>query len=244
MRYTITHVITLAILLFASCSSDGKTTNNGGSGSEKLKVDVDSIAYIIGMNIGENLNKMDSTLNIKALCRGIEESYVGNEEISFEAAKEYYLRYTAYSKAAKIRQYEEQFLKDILVSNRSYARTTSGLTYTVSDIGDEELTPRNDKDSVTIIVTMSDVNGKKLIESDTLRSVLGDLIASQKESVRLIGKGGKISAWAPASESYGENGNKMLGVAPNSTLLFDIELLDFWKYSYAASLKASKLKKR
>ena len=227
-------------MLFAACSSSDKPLNNGGSGSEKLTVDVDSIAYIIGMNIGENLNKMDSTLNIKALCRGIEESYVGNEQISFEDAKEYYLRYTAYSKAAKIRQYEEQFLADILVSNRSYARTSSGLTYTVGDIGDEEQTPHNDKDSVTIIYTMSDANGKKIIESDTLRSALGDLLDAQKESVKLIGKNGKITAWAPASESYGENGNKELGVAPNSTLLFEIELIDFWKYSYAASRRTQK----
>ncbi len=240
MKYIITPAISLAIMLFAACSSSDKPLNNGGSGSEKLTVDVDSIAYIIGMNIGENINKMDSTLNIKALCRGIEESYVGNEQISFEDAKEYYLRYTAYAKAAKIRQYEEQFLADILVSNRSYARTSSGLTYTVADIGDEEQTPRNDKDSVTIVYTMSDAQGKKLIESDTLRSVLADLLDAQKESVKLIGKGGKISAWAPASKSYGENGNKELGVTPNSTLLFEIELIDFWKYSYAASRRAQK----
>ena len=61
MKYIITPAISLAIMLFAACSSSDKPLNNGGSGSEKLTVDVDSIAYIIGMNIGENINKMDST---------------------------------------------------------------------------------------------------------------------------------------------------------------------------------------
>ena len=49
--------------------------------------------------------------------------------------------------------------------------------------------------------------------------------------VKLIGKGGKINAWMPSSAAYGAEGDKELGVAPNATLYFEIELVDLDKYT-------------
>ena len=48
---------------------------------------------------------------------------------------------------------------------------------------------------------------------------------------KLIGKGGKINAWMPSSAAYGAEGDKELGVAPNATLYFEIELVDLDKYT-------------
>ena len=39
-------------------------------GSVKLAVDTDSVAYVIGMNIGRNLQRMDSTIRVEAVCEG------------------------------------------------------------------------------------------------------------------------------------------------------------------------------
>ena len=52
-----------------------------------------------------------------------------------------------------------------------------------------------------------------------------------RESVKLIGKGGKILAWLPAATAYGADGDKELGVAPNATLYYEIELLELDKYA-------------
>ena len=48
---------------------------------------------------------------------------------------------------------------------------------------------------------------------------------------KLIGKGGKINAWMPSSAAYGAEGDKTLGVAPNATLYYEIELVDVDKYA-------------
>lgn len=224
--------VALAMLLFASCSKGGGDSNKRSS---KMVSDVDSIAYIIGMNIGQNLIEMDTTLNIKALCKGIEDVYNSEENISFEDAKSYYLRYVAYAKADKIRAYEEQFLEDIMESSRSYARTRTGITYNIDVIGDEQQAATSTRDSIKLRYTIQTADGEEVFSSyekgDTLSTTLGDLRKGMQESVKLIGENGKILAWIPASSCYGEVGDKELGIKPNATLFYEIEIIEVNKYS-------------
>ena len=67
MRKTLV-VLTAAALLAGACS---KKTGGG----VKLKTDTDSVAYVIGMNVGMNLMKMDSTINVNAVCEGIRDVF-------------------------------------------------------------------------------------------------------------------------------------------------------------------------
>ena len=94
-------------------------------GGVKLKADTDSVAYIIGMNVGMNLLKMDSTLNVNAVCEGIRDVFRAGAKLSADDAEVYYLRYMNYVLPEKARAYEEQFLADFAKSNRSYACTPS-----------------------------------------------------------------------------------------------------------------------
>ncbi len=41
-----------------------------GTGSMELRNETDSVAYVIGLNVGYNLQRMDSTLNVEAVCPG------------------------------------------------------------------------------------------------------------------------------------------------------------------------------
>ena len=116
--------LTAVALLAGACSRKS-------GGGVKLKADTDSVAYIIGMNVGMNLLKMDSTLNVNAVCEGIRDVFRAGAKLSADDAELYYLRYMNYVLPEKARAYEEQFLADFAKSNRSYARTPSGVTYTV-----------------------------------------------------------------------------------------------------------------
>ena len=58
MRKTFFALTAMALLAGACSRKSG--------GGVKLKADTDSVAYIIGMNVGMNLLKMDSTLNVNA----------------------------------------------------------------------------------------------------------------------------------------------------------------------------------
>ena len=166
-------------------------------GGVKLKADTDSVAYIIGMNVGMNLLKMDSTLNVNAVCEGIRDVFRAGAKLSADDAEVYYLRYMNYVLPEKARAYEEQFLADFAKSNRSYARTPSGVTYAVEVLGDQEQIPVSDRDSVALRYIIRTADGADVYSSyerrDTLRTSLGSLNKGMKESVKLIGKGGKIN---------------------------------------------------
>ena len=209
--------------------------SHGSGGGVKLKTDLDSVAYVIGMNVGVNLQRMDSTRNAEAVCEGIRDVFRGKTRMTMDDAETFYLSYVNYALPEKARAYEEQFLEDIARSNRSYARTSSGVTYTVEEVGDQDLIPTSDRDSVALRWVIRTADGEEVTSSyergDTVRSTLRNLRSGVRESVKLIGRGGKILSWLPAAEAYGAEGDKELGIAPNSTLYYEIELLEVDKYA-------------
>lgn len=218
-----------AVLLAGACSK------KSGGGGVKLKTDTDSVAYVIGMNVGANLLKMDSTINVNALCEGIRDMFRGNEKLTAADAETFYLSYINYALPEKARAYEEQFLLDIVKSNRSYARTSSGVTYTVTAVGDQNQVPTSERDSVALRWVIRTVDGQQITSSyergDTVRSLVRNLKRGVQESVKLIGTGGRINAWMPSSAVYGAEGDRELGIAPNTTLYYEIELVDVDKYA-------------
>ena len=221
-------ILSAAALLAGACSKKS-------GGGVKLKSDTDSVAYVIGMNVGMNLLRMDSTMNVNAVCEGIRDVFRKAPKLSAADAETFYLRYVNYALPEKARAYEEQFLADIAKSNRSYARTSSGVTYTVTAVGDQNLIPTSDRDSLALRWVIRTADGGEIYSSyekgDTVRSLLRDLRKGVQESVKLVGKGGRINAWMPSSAAYGADGDKQLGVAPNTTLYYEIELVDVDKYA-------------
>lgn len=224
----------LVPLLFVAAFLAGACSRKSGGGA-KLRTDVDSAAYVLGMNIGVNLLRMDSTLRVDAVCRGIRDAVAGDTQFTMDEAQAFYLRYVNYLLPEKARAYEEQFLVDIAKSNRSYARTSSGVTYTVDEIGDQnpQSIPSFDRDTVALRWVIRTADGHELYSSyeqgDTVRVRLSELRPGVRESVKLIGKGGRIDAWLPAKEAYGAAGDEKLGIGPNATLYYEIELVDVVK---------------
>ena len=216
--------IVLAILLLSgmSCSGGGKNVT--------LPAETDSVAYVIGLNVGYNLQRMDSTLNVEEVCQGIQDVYEGTTRMTPEEAQAIYLRYVNVSQPEQIQAYEDQFLEDFRQNNRTYAKTDTGLTYEVLDVGDESQTARNSQDTVSFRYTARTVADEVVDSSydrgDMTRMAVGDLMPGLQQSVKLIGKGGRINVWIPARLAYGKEGDESLGIRPNATLFYEIELLD------------------
>ena len=201
-----------------------------GTGSMELRNETDSVAYVIGLNVGYNLQRMDSTLNVEAVCQAVRDVYARTARMTPDEARAVYLRYVNVSQPEQIRAYEEQFLEDFRKSNRSYAKTDTGLTYEVLEIGDESKTPRSDRDTVAIRFVAKTVDGKVVESSyergDTTRTAVGDLMPGLRQSVRLVGEGGRMNVWIPSRLALRAEGDKKLGVVPNATLFYEIELVD------------------
>ncbi|MFI3286078.1 MAG: FKBP-type peptidyl-prolyl cis-trans isomerase [Rikenellaceae bacterium] len=209
---------------FISCKNEPK------SQVAALKSETDSLAYIIGMNIADNLMAMDSTINVGVVCRAIVERSGAKSIISFDDARDYYLRYLTYVEPERKRGYEEQYLEELTKTNRDFTRSKSGLTYNIAVIGDESLTPKGINDLVSMRYSVSRIDGEEIFSSyeagDTLTIPLKELPAGMMESVKMIGKGGKVNAWIPSKLAYGEVGDSLLGVQPFETLYYQMELVE------------------
>ena len=217
-------LILALVVTFASC-------NKGGV---KLGAEADSLAYVIGLNVGKSLLQMDSTLNVDVVCTAIKEAYTGHEKMTFEEAKVYYLRQMNYTKYERFKLYEERFLADLAKSDRSYVRTKSGITYKITELGDQQNLPSYQRDTISIRYRITRQDGTEVYSSyeraDTTRNTLAKYIVGLQENLKMVGKGGKFTAWIPSQLAYGAGGNEEMGIEPNSTLCFEVEVLEVDHY--------------
>ncbi len=219
-----TLLVAVAAITVVSCKSEQKSV------ATPLKVETDSLAYIIGMNIADNLMAMDSTINVSVVCRAIEEHSRAKALLTQEEAKNYYLRYLTYVEPERKRGYEDKYLEDMVKANRDYTRSNSGLAYNITVIGDESLTPKGNNDLISLRYVISRIDGEQIFssyeEGDTLVMGLQKLSKGIQESLKMIGKGGKVNAWIPSKLAYGEVGDSLLRVEPFETLYYEMELVD------------------
>lgn len=196
-----------------------------------LAVDEDSLAYVIGMNIGYNLLQMDSTLNLDAVFAAIRDVYEENPKMTMADARIYYLRQMNYAKYEKFKQYEERFLADVVKNNRSFVQTRTGVTYKVDASGDQQTLASNLRDTVVFLYRLSLQDGTEISPAaDTAKLALSDLVKGLQETMKIVGAGGHFDAWIPSDLAYGAGGDEEQGIAPNSTLFYEVDVLEVIPY--------------
>lgn len=103
--------------------------------------------------------------------------------------------------------------------------TSTGLVYVIEEPGGAEHPTL--ADDITIHYKGYTQSGGTFDETDgTPRTFpLSNLIPAWQEGIPLIGRGGKITLYAPPALAYGENPPG--GIPPGAVLVFDVELVDF-----------------
>lgn len=225
------HIITaLCVVLAAMVVACG---GEKSSGHVALTDEVDSMSYIVGMNIGYNLLQMDTTLRREAIIKGLNDALKGSERISADDARTFFLAYMNYGVYERVRNYEEQYLTDLEAADKDVQRTRSGLTYKVAELGDMNTLASSDRDTVSLIYTASRMSGEEVDiaaeREDTVRVALRNLVPGLKEGVKLIGEGGKITLWIPSAQAFGPEGDEAKGIKPNEMLRYELELIDVKK---------------
>lgn len=214
------------ILTLAAAALFAGACSRGGGGGVKLASEADSVAYILGLNIGENLLRMDSALNVGAVALGIGDYFAGRVRLTPAEAQAYYLRYVNHAVPEQLRAQESQWLDD-LTRNTPFKRSESGLRYEITAPGDEADRPAHDDEVMVMRCRIVDRAGREVYASpDTLRLPLGGLTKGLQEGLKLLGKGGSAKLWVPFAAAYGGEGNAALGVEPNQTLYYEVELFD------------------
>ncbi|HGM5491933.1 TPA: FKBP-type peptidyl-prolyl cis-trans isomerase [Serratia fonticola] len=208
----------------------------------KFKNDDEQAAYALGASLGrymENSLKEQEKLGIKLdkdqLIAGVQDAFANQSKLNdsdiektlqgFEArvkaSAQAKMEQDAKENEAKGAKYAETFAKE-----KGAKKTESGLLYKV----EKEGTGEAPKDSDTVVVnykgTLTDgtVFDNSYDRGEPLSFRLDGVIPGWTEGLKHIKKGGKIKLVIPPALAYGKNG--VPGIPANSTLVFDVELLD------------------
>ncbi|MDR1880825.1 MAG: FKBP-type peptidyl-prolyl cis-trans isomerase [Tannerellaceae bacterium] len=192
---------------------------------------MDQISYALGLSIGNNFRSSGiRTLQMEDFVKGIEDVLAEAETaISYDEAKRTlndYFRALQKEKLAINKEAGEEFLR----INRHKAGVTtlpSGLQYEVLKKGTGAKPSAGDQVKCHYTGTLIDGT---TFDSSVQRgepAVFGvsQVIPGWVEALQLMEAGAKWRLFIPSHLAYGERGAGET-IEPNSTLIFDVELLD------------------
>lgn len=218
----------LAVVVMGACNE------TGNSSGEDLKSERERFSYSLGMDIGTNVKqaKVDS-LDMESLAAGMTDVLNGKQTKISEAEGQQIVRnYFMKKQQAELTEAAakgKKFLEDN-AKKPGVVTLPSGLQYKVITLGTGPKPGKDDKVKVHYHGTL--INGK-VFDSSKERGIpaefpVGGVIAGWTEGLQLMPVGSKYMFFIPSNLAYGEMGGGDV-IAPNSTLIFEVELLDILK---------------
>ena len=233
----------LAAVLALSCTS--QKSNVKVDVELPSAAEVDSVSYLIGVNFGSflkgnNFAENLSEINMSQVKKGMQD-FLKAEGSPYDAdfgqqfdidpnqmgqvLNAFIMKKQNYKAAVN-----EAEGKAFLAKNAKRAdvdTTASGLQYTIIAEGaGEKIAPQ---DTVWVNYKGTLLDGTVFDENDSTKFVANRVIKGWTEGLGLLGEGGKATLYIPADLAYGTRGNQ--AIAPNSTLIFDVEVLKVGKYA-------------
>ncbi|OBW91838.1 peptidylprolyl isomerase [Gallibacterium salpingitidis] len=207
----------------------------------KDKKFIEDSSYAIGVFMGKNIQQsLDSQKSLikydnSKILEGVKDTLTGKTTLSDEAlqkqlqaldeqltkATQVQLEKVAKENEQKGKEYRDKYAKQDGVK-----KTESGILYRIEKEGDG-VRP-NPADTVKVNYRGTLIDGTEFDSSykrnQPIEFQLNQLIPGWVEGISLIKKGGKIQLVLPPNLAYGDQQTGQ--IPPNSTLIFDIELLD------------------
>jgi len=202
-----------------------------------LKTQSQKSSYAIGMNIGKNLKRDSVEVDPAVLLRGLKDALAGNKLLlTDEEAK---AALTALQ--AEVRRKEEAKTKAAAVENKKTGEAflaanktkegvvtlPSGLQYKIIKEGTGPKPTAEDTvlchyRGALVDNTEFDSSYKR---GEPLKIPVGGVIKGWTEAIQLMPVGSKWQLYIPSDLAYGERGAPGSPIGPNSTLVFDVELI-------------------
>lgn len=223
-----TAVVALGI---SATSCDSKKSAN-------LKTAVDSASYAIGVNTGAGYKDNLKTLpggeaNVDALIAGFVQAIKGDSTQMSPAEAQAYLQTYFVEASAKEATKNKEAGEAFLAENKTkegVITTESGLQYKVEVEGTGAKPTAEDRVKVHYTGTLLD--GTKFDSSidrgEPAEFGVSQVITGWTEGLQIMPVGSKYTFWIPSELAYGERGAGA-DIKPNSTLKFEVELLEILK---------------
>ena len=195
---------------------------------------MDKVSYALGLSIGNNFqNSGIKKLQVEDFVKGLED-VLGEKQpaISYEEAKQVINDYFMKLQQERL-EINKQAGAEFLEINRHKAGVVelpSGLQYEILKQGTGAKPSANDKVKCHYHGTL--INGT-VFDSSVQRGEpatfgVSQVIPGWVEALQLMPVGSKWRLFIPSILAYGEHGAGDV-IEPNSTLIFDVELLDIVK---------------
>ncbi|MDO4754841.1 MAG: FKBP-type peptidyl-prolyl cis-trans isomerase [Parabacteroides sp.] len=195
---------------------------------------MDKISYALGLSIGNNFqNSGINNLQVEDFVKGLNDVLSGAQPaISYDEAKQVINEYFMNLQKQKL-ELNKQAGEEFLTINKGKAGVVtlaSGLQYQVLQNGEGAKPTAQDKVKCHYHGTL--INGT-VFDSSVQRgqpAVFGvsQVIPGWVEALQLMTVGSKWRLFIPSELAYGEQGAGDV-IEPNSTLIFDVELLEIVK---------------
>ncbi|MBV4368298.1 FKBP-type peptidyl-prolyl cis-trans isomerase [Erwinia phyllosphaerae] len=199
-------------------------------------------AYALGASLGRYMEnslkeqeKLGITLDKQQLISGVQDAFAGKSKLSDQEIEQTLQAFEGRVKTAAQAKMEKDAKENTekgsafaakFAKEKGVKKTESGLMYQVEKEGTGDVP----KDSDTVVVNYKGtlIDGSEFDNSYTrgepLSFRLDGVIPGWTEGLKHVKKGGKIKLVIPPQLAYGKNG--VPGIPANSTLVFDVELLD------------------
>jgi len=195
---------------------------------------MDKISYALGLSIGNNFqNSGINSLQVEDFVKGLNDVLSGAQPaISYDEAKQVINEFFMNLQKQKL-ELNKKAGEEFLTINKGKAGVVtlpSGLQYQVLQNGEGAKPAASDKVKCHYHGTL--INGT-VFDSSVQRgqpAVFGvsQVIPGWVEALQLMSVGSKWRLFIPSELAYGEQGAGDV-IEPNSTLIFDVELLDIVK---------------
>ncbi|MFO7842579.1 MAG: FKBP-type peptidyl-prolyl cis-trans isomerase [Bacteroidales bacterium] len=221
-------ISTFVAFIFSSCSQ-GVNTN------VKLKSDLDSVSYALGVDIANSLERGNvDELNYNAFIKGIEDVFNEKDlEIADDQAKQIiqnYFKQLSDAKTAKNLEEGRKFLEENK-KKEGVKVTESGLQYEIIKEG-EGISP-SPTDTVVVHYRGTLIDGTEFDSShkkgEPARFALNKVMKGWTEGLQLMKEGANYKFYIPTELGLGMQVRPGGPIEPNMALIFDVELIEVIK---------------
>ncbi|WP_329905245.1 FKBP-type peptidyl-prolyl cis-trans isomerase [Porphyromonas pogonae] len=225
----------LLLTIGYSCSTlrniDSKVVQMGAMTTKS-----DSVSYAFGVANADAFKKSlkevpGNPLNERIIAQAFQDVFAGTPKISSNVADSMLRAYFTKAAAQKNSEYAEKNKQALVDNSRKpdVAVTTSGLQYRVLKIGQGPNVTVQDTVKVHYIGKTIDGNefDNSYKRNEPVKFSVLKVIPGWTEGLCLMNKGAKYEFYIPANLAYGERTLKE--IPANSTLIFEVELLDVYK---------------
>ncbi len=233
-------ILTILIMGLNACKSSGLGKKAGAKGSIDLKTEKDSVSYAIGLSIGKNLKQNMIDVDYKVFLQAVKDAADTSkialtdaqaQDVLTKFQQNLAVKQEAQRKTDGVKNQKEG--EEFLAKNKTQTGVTvlpTGEQYQVLKQGNGPIPKATDTVKCHYKGTL--LNGKEFDSSykrnQPAEFPVNGVIKGWQDVLVKMPVGSKWKVVIPSALAYGEQGAGT-DIAPNSVLVFEIELLEIVK---------------